>query len=374
MRFLVINTDYPEFLVDLYERTPGLADAPFATQMSARMATMFGVADFYTHALRELGHDAFDIHANNGNAQRAWAREHGIRLEPRRWHFRMRRGWVPWLSRGEEPWKYQILEEQIRHYRPDVLLNQSMDGLDNRFFKRMKPFVGKLVGQHAAPLAQDDFSGYDIFVSSLPNLVERFQNLDIPSYLVRLGFDPRVLQRLPKRERTIDVSFVGSISPDHATRLRWLERVCEECDVQVWGTGAERLPSGSPIAARHHGRVWGLAMYEVMRDSRITLNAHIDMAGPWANNLRLYEATGVGTLLLTDMKDNLHEIFEPGREVAAYRSTDECVELIRHYVASEAERAAVAGAGRQRTLTSHDYVHRMREFVELLANGRNEST
>ena len=42
--------------------------------------------------------------------------------------------------------------------------------------------------------------------------------------------------------------------------------------------------------------------------------------------MRLYEATGVGTLLVTDYKDNLHEMFIPGKEVVVYRDADEAVE------------------------------------------------
>ena len=33
----------------------------------------------------------------------------------------------------------------------------------------------------------------------------------------------------------------------------------------------------------------------------------------------------VGALLLTDRKDNLHEMFEPGREVVTYDSPEECL-------------------------------------------------
>ena len=41
---------------------------------------------------------------------------------------------------------------------------------------------------------------------------------------------------------------------------------------------------------------------------------------------RLFEATGVGTLLVTDWKKNLHEMFEPGKEVIVYHSPEECAE------------------------------------------------
>ena len=39
---------------------------------------------------------------------------------------------------------------------------------------------------------------------------------------------------------------------------------------------------------------------------------------------RLFEATGVGTFLLTDFKDNLQTLLEPNREVVAWRSVNEC--------------------------------------------------
>jgi spore maturation protein CgeB len=82
--------------------------------------------------------------------------------------------------------------------------------------------------------------------------------------------------------------------------------------------------------------------------------------------MRLYEATGVGTLLITDYKDNLHTLFEPGSEVIAYNSAEECVELVTYYLAHEEERQAIARAGQQRTLREHSYLHRMQELVNIV--------
>jgi spore maturation protein CgeB len=82
--------------------------------------------------------------------------------------------------------------------------------------------------------------------------------------------------------------------------------------------------------------------------------------------MRLFEATGVGTLLLTDAKVNLPYMFTPGKEVVAYRTTEECVELARYYLENEAERRAIAQAGQQRTLAEHTYFRRMQELVDIL--------
>jgi len=111
---------------------------------------------------------------------------------------------------------------------------------------------------------------------------------------------------------------------------------------------------------------WGTEMYEALQQFKITLNHHIDVAGSFANNTRLFEATGVGALLLTDRKNNLQEMFHPGKEVAVYGSAEECSELIRHYLEHSSEREQIARAGQQRTLRDHTYEVRMGELAEIL--------
>jgi spore maturation protein CgeB len=82
--------------------------------------------------------------------------------------------------------------------------------------------------------------------------------------------------------------------------------------------------------------------------------------------MRLFETTGVGSLLLTDAKVNLGELFEPGREVVAYRDADDLVASARRYLADDAARREIASAGQARTLRDHTYAVRMQELVDIL--------
>jgi spore maturation protein CgeB len=107
-------------------------------------------------------------------------------------------------------------------------------------------------------------------------------------------------------------------------------------------------------------------MYQLLFDSKITVNHHIEMAKSYANNLRLFEATGVGTLLVTDWKENLHELFEPGKEVVFYRTPDECAEAVQYYLEHDEEREAIARGGQKRTLRDHTYCQRMPELVDIV--------
>ena len=107
-------------------------------------------------------------------------------------------------------------------------------------------------------------------------------------------------------------------------------------------------------------------MYRLLAQSRVTLNRHIAAAEGHANNMRLYEATGVGALLLTEAAPNLSDMFEPGVEIVTYTGADDLIEKARHYLEHEDERAAIARAGQARTLREHTYERRARELVRLV--------
>ena len=111
---------------------------------------------------------------------------------------------------------------------------------------------------------------------------------------------------------------------------------------------------------------FGLAMYQVLHDSGATLNVHADSSPRFASNMRLFEATGVGTCLVTDWKENLESLFELDREVVAYRSVEELEEKLRWLESAPTERDAIAAAGRKRALREHTYAHRAERLDALI--------
>jgi spore maturation protein CgeB len=200
----------------------------------------------------------------------------------------------------------------------------------------------------------------------LPNYVDYFRQRGIPSELSLFAFEPSILQMLGTPSPRFGATFVGSLSTFHSDRIDLLENLCRSTGVEVWGEVFGSLPKNSSIQRVHRGPAWGAEMFRILRDSRITINHHIGIAKHYANNMRLYEATGVGTLLLTDAKTNLDEIFKIDREVVTYRTADECREKIEYYLSHEKERAAIATAGQQRTLNDHNYLHRMEQVLEIV--------
>jgi len=367
MKFLIVNTDYPRFLEWLYAAQPGLERRGYEEQLAARHASLFGLADFYSRNLRLLGHEAWDVQLNNEFMQRAWAREHNVRLPPvRLWRWRLRRGLLPWPERREsEDWQHAALAAQARFYRPDVLLLLDLGVLDS-FLRDIRGQVRLLVGQHAAmPLAENrDWSSCDLVLSSFPPTVEWLRQRGVRAELFRLGFEETVLRQVRPGPRDLPVTFIGSLAAIHSTRLQLLQRLGRDFPLEVW---TPQPPEELPESFRRYrrGSAWGREMFDILGRSRITLNEHGAIPA-YANNMRLYEATGMGALLVTDWKPNLPEMFEPGREVVAYHDPPECAEQVRYYLDHPAEREAIAQAGQARTLREHTYACRMRELLDIL--------
>lgn len=354
MRVLIVDTCYPAFLASHYSAHPGLERRSYDEQWRALMDTFFGTADSYSHHLRELGHEAHEVVVNAEPLQRAWAGEHGVR-----------RGLVDRL-RGKTG--TELVLAQADWFQPDVVYVQHLSFLSPETLRSLAKRSRLLVGQIASEApGREHLDRFDLIVTSFPHYVPMFRELGIAAEYQKLAFDSRVLERLPSSSPRHEAAFVGNLGrAQHARGNELLERAAERAPIEFWGYNVDGVPPTSPLVRRYRGEAWGLEMFRVLAESRIAVNRHIDVAGDNANNMRLYEATGVGSLLLTDAKENLGELFEVGREIVAYRDEDELVEAIEHYLAHEEERAAVAAAGQQRTLREHGYPVRMRELAGIL--------
>ena len=152
-------------------------------------------------------------------------------------------------------------------------------------------------------------------------------------------------------------------SMHHQERIALLEAVARRYDLKIWAVRPQTLPASSPLHRCFQGEAWGAEMYQVLRRSRITFNSHIDLAGREAGNMRLFEATGVGAFLLTDFKDNLETLFAPDREVAVWRSIDDCLKIIDRHLRDDKRRAEIGRAGQARTMAQHTYRHRTSEIL-----------
>jgi spore maturation protein CgeB len=115
-----------------------------------------------------------------------------------------------------------------------------------------------------------------------------------------------------------------------------------------------------------HPPLFGIDMFKLVSQSKISLNKHPDTAFGSIGNMRMFEVTGVGSCLLTDKGFNLADLFEEDREVVTYSSLDDCLEKMDYLLEHEVLREQIARAGQKRTLKDHSYAKRCEQLDRIL--------
>lgn len=357
IKFLVADTYYPQYLSYYYSQHRPESDI---------LKSLFGTSDFYSQAITGWGHQAKTIVINDWLRQSRWAAKYlrGYYSLFTRWGLLAR----PELANLRRNLETDIFLQQIREYRPNIIYFLDITHFPPEVLTQLKHQGYLLLGQIASALPNKEyFQPFDLIISSLPNILNRVKRMGVRTYYQPLAFAPQVLPRLKPGGDHYQISHIGGYGAIHQERNRVLSYAAARLSIDFWGYSVSSLPQACPIRNTYHGEAWGKNMYQILADSRITLTKHIRLvAGPYANNMTLYEATGCGTLLLTDAKVNLHHLFEPEKELVTYRNSSELVEKARYYLKHESQRQRIASAGQQRTLRYHTYPQRMKQLIKYL--------
>lgn len=367
-KIVFIQTNYPDFLVEFYKANPNWPKWNYPKTKKKLLDELFGSADFYGKSLYRLGWAYDELIINDFNQQSKWAKANGVNVKSEPFWTK----YIPGSLRnllGLNGWAKKIAFAQIQKIKPDVLYIHDLNIFNSTDLIRFKRSGIRIIGQIAYPLPIDmrPLKEYDLIISSFHHYVELFRSMGIKSEYLRWCFEKSILNRIkvPGRKK-YDVSFVGGFSPHHKEGNRMFEKLAREIKVDFWGYGVNYLMPNSPIKKRFHGLAFGKKMYEVFADSKIVINRHIGVAKKSANNMRMFEATGMGALLLTDHKSNMNEFFDTNREVVTYKSSKDLISKVKKYLKDDKARKIIAKRGQARTIRDHTYEVRMKELDSIL--------
>lgn len=370
--FLIIDTYYQQFLKHFYGKV-NVKDKTYEEHVNLLFSELFGTANFYSKNLKKLGCEAREIIFNDFELQYKWANEHGVKIIFPTFFPRFDRLYKTVSKVPVFLWKfdeyYKILKAQIKYYKPEILYIQDIRAMNDRFLSEIKDDIKMIIGQIASPIPKNrNLRVYDLIFTSFPHFVKKFKDMGISAEYLKIAFEPSILDIIGKSnlKRQYDYTFVGRLTRSHANRIKILDKLAKELNIIFWGYGIESFPNSSRIRKKYNGEAWGIDMYCILAQSKITINTHINVSENYANNMRLYEATGCGAMLITDYKDNLNELFKIGKEVVCYRNAEELIELIKYYTTHDSERESIAKNGQIKTLTEHTYFNRMKEILSIL--------
>lgn len=365
MKILLLWDYYDRYLQNFYSNYPDAVSLPYQEQLQVLLDDFCTWTAYLVPQLRTMGHTADIVIGNAAPLQRAWARENNVPFDRRSWRF-------------------GIAREQIRRFRPDVLWLCGAEHYLGDFLREIRSACRRVIAWRAVRWHHDaDWRDVDCVLTSYANLVDEFRRLGKRSDLVLPCFDEDILHDLSIGGPDIDLSFIGSMNPiQFARRLDILRYVHKRAPVRIFAERPVWRRRPVPLAPflsqarfapfllrmQRDPAVYGLNMFATMRRSKMTLNVHERSSANLAGNIRMFESTGTGTLLVTEAAPNLSQLFESDREVVTYRSKEEAVEKIRYYLEHDNERQSIASAGQRRTLRDHNSRVRAQEVVEIFQN------
>ena len=80
----------------------------------------------------------------------------------------------------------------------------------------------------------------------------------------------------------------------------------------------------------------------------------------------MFEATGVGSCLISDHKNNNDEYFLPEKEIVVYKNKFDLMDKLDFYINNDKERQEIALAGQKRTLKDHTIDIRATELIDII--------
>ena len=401
-RIMFISSMYQGSLESFYKRRYNdIKDLSFEHHYNLLMEDTTEFIGSYTRGLRKLGMDARSVIVNDNYLQSKWIRE--------------------FVS--EKPGSKKLLFSQVDVFQPEILWIDNLNYVDREWLDMIRKNVKSIrliAGYHCSPYGPkiiDALKAVDIVITCTPGLKSEIESMGKHSFLVYHGFDDTLIPKIVpgKCKPEYNLVFSGSLTTGgrfHDERRKIIEDLLEEdIDMRLYvnlekeykirakqaifvltdlvrrlnikslkkqtekydfGKNMPRIYSGKLVKSCQYP-LYGIEMYNLLSRSKIVLNMHIGVAGDYAGNMRLFEATGAGSCLLTDNKKNIGDLFDPGREVVIFNDAKDCVTKAKWLLKNEAERKRIALSGQARTLKSHTVHKRCEQILEILEKEINQN-
>lgn len=301
-------------------------------------------------------------------------------------HEKLQQQWLKEYSKKSLQNPLEILREQIKHYQPNVILVNTnlFDESDIRSMAPATCFIMAWDG-FVKPLVQKN-KKYDLILTCLESIQHKFQHVGTPAEILHFAFDKRVLDFVDTT-KTETCTFSGSISPVHQSRLDFLYQLSKaplsfNLYLGNYDTGynpfsrtilreilqnknVKNLLKVYHLQSHNHQGGWGLDMYQILARSISTLNFHGDEVEK-ACNIRLFEATGLGTCLVTDNKPGLEEFYKKEEEVITFDTIDDLVDKLIYLEKNPQIAQKIGQAGKDKIFAAHLWEHRAKQLVDIL--------
>lgn len=258
--------------------------------------------------------------------------------------------------------------QKINEFKPDVIMLISAFFMPQSLYDVLKnlpkkPYVigwsGDAFNQDVAAKVQILNKLYctDSFFVDLARSTYRWENVE---YLP-LAYNPKIFfpSNTPEEQRK-ETLFIGSPAPDRVEILKSIQT-----PITLIGSAWKKHP-----LALHTIVPKNIALDQIVplyQSCRAVLNMKQGANVKNGLNMRSFEATACGALMIHDNVADIEKHFVPNEEILVYNNANELNELLRNIEKNPQLFYEIAKKGMQRTLLEHSYQHRMSLILDNLS-------
>lgn len=375
MKICKITSFYSDYLEGFYKANPFVLNLSYKEHEEVLFYDAFGWFDSWRNALQPLGYEMIELIFNAKALQLHWAKEQGIKN-------------LSSISLED------VILKQIKIFNPEIIWFEDVNSsLVNLIFNEIKN-ARLIIGWAGSAFQKSKvWNCFDIILSCAPETVDYFKKNNFNCFHLNHAFDERINQRLQQDKINYEVTFIGQLESEeeyHKKRIMFLNNLNQKIFLKIYTNSVFKkknnvggilyrlcnfynklirkhnfLNSYEFIQRANRG-VYGLKMFQTIKNSLFVLNVHADSSPFYASNMRLFETTGVGSCLITDFRKNILDFFIPDEEIITYKSVDEAIEKINYLYEHKDIRDSISLKGQQKTLNKHTFHHRAVELDAIL--------
>jgi glycosyltransferase involved in cell wall biosynthesis len=355
-----IHTFYTDYLQEYYCRNNELKNKTYREQLASLINDGFSVSHLFAWFLDPHVFDSHLIIANCEHLQRKWCEEHNIPVKQE-------------ILNAHDLDKIALL--QLHYYKPDILYLSNPVKYDDSFIQKITPRPAHVIGWRAAGVKSTTrWDNFDLLLSHLSVCREKALQLGAKSvYHFFPGIPDFIPGSLAATGKEIDVVFCGQWTSEHTKRNNLIQHLVRKWNANNRPFSLGLFLAGEPgynippeVKEINAGAKWGKDMYSVLKKGRIVLNAEIDIAGDEAGNMRMFEATAMGSFLLTEYHPGIEQYFIPGREIETFDSFDTMYTKIEQYLSAPNTREQIAERAQKKYFDCYTMKHRAAFFADIV--------
>ena len=381
IKFLRISSIYSGFLKNISEQIK--KDDTYEKVLKNVFEIKYSVSNNISKELNKKNYECAEVIHNLEILQEKWLRQY-----------------------GDINSKDEIIFQQIKYYNPDVLFIGDVNLLSKKFIEKARSIssVQLILCFHCAPFSKknlDNLKFADAIITCTEGYRKKLKNLiknDV--FLMHHAFQNDSEINFEEK-RYFDVGFLGSLFLNnnlHVGRINIIYDLIKNFNKSYIAINFSkhfildflRFILNSIIKLNFFKNIkifykiiyifvfsknpiFGQNMFDVLKNTKILINKHIEDT-EYAGNMRLFEGTGLGCLLITDYKKDLEKLFKIGEDVVIFDNEKYILEKISFYLKDNNARINIAKNGYNKTKSFHNYLNRVNEldkFIKKKINNEN---